>query len=413
MTTPPPTPPPPPGTEPSLGTEPLPSGMEPLSSGPEPTSSGAEPLTPATEPSPAAEPVPSGTEPQPELKPSLSKAEPATSATEHAPAGERTSPAAATQAPSAPASPFPGAQMPPPPGIQPPPSFGAPPPPPPGMHVPPPHWGLPPAPPLGFPPPPPALPSNGAGITALVLGCIAVTTGFVFFLFWLTAILGIMAVVFGIVGVNRARNGVASNKPMAIVGTVLGGVGIALSVVGLVLTVFLVGEVKKGIDEEAKDRDTSASAEPTPSEEEDEDDGLTKPDTQTLDFGGTARYSNGLKITVAKPEKTELSRYSVKEGYVAYKVEVTVENGMGKTVDLDLTSVKARDGDGAGLERTYDSGNGIGFSQGVTGRPHAGKSVTGTYLYLVPEKKAGDRMEVSVEPGVVTYKEAAWSGSVK
>ncbi|MFI1799351.1 DUF4190 domain-containing protein [Streptomyces sp. NPDC020379] len=291
--------------------------------------------------------------------------------------------------------------------------FGARPAPAPGMHVPPPHWGLPPAPPLGFPPPPPVLPSNGAGITALVLGCIAVTTGFVFFLFWLTAILAVLAVVFGIVGWNRARNGLASNKPMAIVGTALGGVGIALSVVGLVLTVFLVGEVKKGIDEDARDRDTSAGVEPTPSEEEDEDDGLTKPDAQTLDFGKTARYANGLKVTVAQPEKTELSGYSAKEGYVAYKVEVTVENGTDKTVDLDLTSVKARDGDGAGLERTFDTRNGIGFSQGITGRPHAGTSVSGTYLYLVPEKKAGARMEVSVEPAVVAYKEAAWSGSVK
>ncbi len=281
---------------------------------------------------------------------------------------------------------------------------------PPGMQPPPPYWGMPPAPPLGFPPPPPGPPSNGAGITALVLGVIGLGCGFVPFLFWLTVLLGILALIFGIVGWSRARDGVATNKPMAIAGTVLGGIACALSVVGLLLTVSFVREVKRDIDKETKELESSASADPSPSEE---DDGRTKADSHTLDFGKTARYANGLKVTVAQPEKTELSEHSAKEGYVAYMVVVTIDNGTDKTVDLDLTTVKARDGDGAGLERTYDFRKGVSFNQGIAGRPHAGKSLTGTYVYLVPEKKAGDRMEISVEPGSITYKEAAWSGPVK
>ncbi|RLU80613.1 hypothetical protein CTZ27_34485 [Streptomyces griseocarneus] len=270
-----------------------------------------------------------------------------------------------------------------------------------------------PVPPMGFPPFVES-PRNGAGIAALVLGLIGASIAGVPFLFWAGAILGVLAVVFGVVGIGRARNGAATNKTMAIVGTVFGGLACALAVVGLLLTVGVIDKVKKDIDEEERKRDTTASAPPSPSDESgDLDEDRKSADKLALDFGKTASYRDGLKVTVSRPEEVELGKYAAKDGFVAYKVEITVENGTGKDVDLELTQVKARDGDGAGIERTYDFSKGPTFNQGIKGRPHPGKSVTGTYIYLMPEKKAHDRMEISVEPGVITYKEATWTGAVK
>ncbi|MFD0369395.1 DUF4190 domain-containing protein [Streptomyces sp. NPDC059071] len=66
-------------------------------------------------------------------------------------------------------------------------------------------------------------PSNGLGIAAMVLGIIAVA-GFCFY--GLGAILGILALIFGIIGLKKANRGEATNRGMAIAGIVLGSVGI-------------------------------------------------------------------------------------------------------------------------------------------------------------------------------------------
>lgn len=63
---------------------------------------------------------------------------------------------------------------------------------------------------------------NGFGITALVLGIIAVLTGF----FFIGGLLGIAAIVFGVLGLGRVKRGEANNKGMAIAGIVLGVLGI-------------------------------------------------------------------------------------------------------------------------------------------------------------------------------------------
>ncbi|MET9506580.1 DUF4190 domain-containing protein [Streptomyces sp. NPDC006622] len=64
---------------------------------------------------------------------------------------------------------------------------------------------------------------NGFGIAALVLGIVAVV------LFWTVVggiVLGLLAVVFGILGHRRARRGIATNGVMAIIGAVVGALGL-------------------------------------------------------------------------------------------------------------------------------------------------------------------------------------------
>ncbi|WP_328707773.1 DUF4190 domain-containing protein [Streptomyces mesophilus] len=68
--------------------------------------------------------------------------------------------------------------------------------------------------------------SNGLAIAALVLGVAALL------LFWTViggVVLGVLAVIFGIIGARRARAGRAPHKGIAIAGAVLGVLGVIAS----------------------------------------------------------------------------------------------------------------------------------------------------------------------------------------
>ncbi|NGO14863.1 DUF4190 domain-containing protein, partial [Streptomyces sp. HC44] len=73
----------------------------------------------------------------------------------------------------------------------------------------------------------PMPPSNGMGTAALVLGIISA----VGFCAWpLAIILGILAVIFGVIGRGKARRSEATNAGQALAGIICGAVGIALGV---------------------------------------------------------------------------------------------------------------------------------------------------------------------------------------
>jgi hypothetical protein len=68
-------------------------------------------------------------------------------------------------------------------------------------------------------------PANGLGTAAMVLGIVAVVG---FCLYGVNIILGILALIFGIIGLGRAKRGEATNRGMAIAGIILGSVGVVL-----------------------------------------------------------------------------------------------------------------------------------------------------------------------------------------
>lgn len=106
-----------------------------------------------------------------------------------------------------------------------PPVYGAPPAPPPYGAPPtyaPPQYG---APQYGGPVTGP--PSNGFGVAGLVLGILALVLCITIFG---GIILGILGLIFGILGRNRAKRGEATNGGMALAGAICGGLGMLASI---------------------------------------------------------------------------------------------------------------------------------------------------------------------------------------
>jgi hypothetical protein len=86
----------------------------------------------------------------------------------------------------------------------------------------------------GYGRPPTARPRNGMGTAALVLGILALVLVVLIFFSPLGALLGLLAVIFGIVGILRANRGEADNRGQALTGLVTGAVAL---LVGLLLTI--------------------------------------------------------------------------------------------------------------------------------------------------------------------------------
>ncbi|MFF4263343.1 DUF4190 domain-containing protein [Streptomyces virginiae] len=83
--------------------------------------------------------------------------------------------------------------------------------------------------------------SNGFGVTALVLGILAVV-GCITSFFALA--LGTAAVVFGVLGRGKARRGEADNGGMALAGIILGAIGIVLGAV--MVAIVFAGFMERG-----------------------------------------------------------------------------------------------------------------------------------------------------------------------
>ncbi|WP_328301070.1 DUF4190 domain-containing protein [Streptomyces sp. NBC_00435] len=73
--------------------------------------------------------------------------------------------------------------------------------------------------------------SNGFGVTALVLGIIAVVSCYLGLLF------GVPAVIFGVLGRGKAKRGEADNEGMALAGIITGAVGIVISCLFIALAI--------------------------------------------------------------------------------------------------------------------------------------------------------------------------------
>lgn len=97
--------------------------------------------------------------------------------------------------------------------------------------------------PGGGPGQPAAAPRNGLGTAALVLGIIGLVLAITVVLFWLGGVLGLVAIILGILGMGRAKRGEATNRGVAIGGLVTGILALVGAIVIGVVTAVLVSAV--------------------------------------------------------------------------------------------------------------------------------------------------------------------------
>ncbi|MFF8371515.1 DUF4190 domain-containing protein [Streptomyces lydicus] len=185
--------------------------------------------------------------------------------------------------------------------------------------------------PVGAPAPQAA--RNGLGIAALILGILGALSGIPMILFWLAGPLGILALIFGLVGRGRAKKGQATNQGVALTGAILGVVAIILSVVGVIVTL---AAVNKAVDEVHQQVEQS-SGQPK--------DGSGR-SAKELTAGATAKYNNGVQVTVSKATPYTVNPSTLVSGHAdgnkAYQLTVTIKNTGSKAFDKPLVQTKAR-----------------------------------------------------------------------
>ncbi len=98
------------------------------------------------------------------------------------------------------------------------------------MAYPPPAYG---PPPPGYPP---AQPQNGFGLTGMILGIISIPISCCWYI---SGIVGIVGLVFSILGKKKADLGQANNRGIAIAGIATSAAGIALAIVFAILSIVL------------------------------------------------------------------------------------------------------------------------------------------------------------------------------
>ncbi|MEV7277982.1 DUF4352 domain-containing protein [Streptomyces sp. NPDC093111] len=247
--------------------------------------------------------------------------------------------------------------------------------------------------------PTPAAMRNGLGTAALILGIIGTVSGLIPLFFWLAGILGLIALILGLVGKGRVKRGEASNKGAALTGAILGLAALVLSVVGAVITFTAVSDAVDEIDKAIKD---SAPKDPTSKSPAGKGDAAGK--DKPLAAGDTVVYDDDLKVTVTEAKSYKPSEFAAghTDGNKAYQVTVTIENGGKKKFDTALVTLQARAGkDGATAEQIFDEKVGSGFSGTVL----PGKKATATFAFDAPA--AAKDLTVEVGPGL-DYNASQW-----
>ncbi|MFJ3903350.1 DUF4190 domain-containing protein [Streptomyces sp. NPDC090025] len=222
---------------------------------------------------------------------------------------------------------------------------------------------------------------NGLGTAALILGIIGTLSGLIPLFFWLAGILGLIALILGLVGRGRVKRGEANNKGVALTGAILGLAALILSVVGAVITFTAVSDAVDEIDKTLKD-----AAPKTPGGQAAKGKALAADDTSV--------YDDDLKVTVSAPKPFTPGEFAIghTKGSKAYQVTVTIENGGKRAFDSTLATASARAGkSGTKAETITDDKVGGGF----TGSVLPGKKATAVYAFDAPADAKDLTVEVS------------------
>ncbi|MEU6331780.1 hypothetical protein ABZ851_31580 [Streptomyces sp. NPDC047049] len=219
---------------------------------------------------------------------------------------------------------------------------------------------------------------------AFVVGVIGPSAEPVRILFWVAGTLTLIALVLGIVGALRPKQGGATNRLRSLTGAVLAGLATVWYIHGVVTLT---------------DTFHQASCSTSPTE--------APPADGALSFHTSRCYKDGMQVTVSAPKPFTVpeSASGHAPGNRAVSVEITFRNGSVGVLDLDLHSCGAKDAHGRQAEPIYHGDEEHGGNRyllpGMTEAWHC--------EFSLPPNAANS---MQVEAGVMHYREAVWSGAV-
>ncbi|MEB8340981.1 DUF4190 domain-containing protein [Streptomyces endophyticus] len=237
----------------------------------------------------------------------------------------------------------------------------------------------------------PRVARNGLGTAALILGVIGALSGLIPLLFWLAGILGVIALILGLTGRGRAKRGEATNKGIALTGTILGLAAMGLAIFGAYTTFKAVDDAVDEINKSVSDTKAKSTSGKDSGADKSED----KPaDGKPLAAGDSIVYDDDLTVSVSNAVTFSPSEYAAghKNGNHAYKVTVTVINDSKEKFDTSLLTTNARSGkDGVKAEQIIDDKVAMGFEGTVL----PGKKATVVYGFDAPADAKNLTVEVT------------------
>ncbi|GAA2852556.1 hypothetical protein GCM10010472_07180 [Pseudonocardia halophobica] len=178
--------------------------------------------------------------------------------------------------------------------------------------------------PQQYAPVPPSAPQprNGLGTAGFVLGLLALLFAWIPFvgvIGWPLSILGLILSGFGL---QRVTSGKADNKGLSVA-------GIALSAIALLVCILWATAFASAVSETSTSSGTVSGAAPTAA-------AGAPAAAQTVSFGQTYTYKDGLAVTIAAPADFTPSRFAAPQNVDrAVLLTVTVQNGTTQNYDVN------------------------------------------------------------------------------
>lgn len=263
----------------------------------------------------------------------------------------------------------------------------------------------------GMPPPFPQQPRNGLGVAALVIGIVGVLIALVPFMFWLGAILGLLALIFGIIGMGKANKGEATNKGSALTGVITGALAIVISIVWVVVLATAVKDVAEEIEKENDKLKSGTTAPADPGSEPSDSPEPTETAPAALAFGQSHTYPDGVKVTVSKPRAYKPDQFAAghTKGNSAFQVTITIVNGSKKALDVATALPDASDAEGSPADAIFDGSDATEMFQGTV---LPGKQAKSDFAFSLPAD-ADQEMQLEMAPKILEYEDVIWTGKTK
>jgi hypothetical protein len=216
-------------------------------------------------------------------------------------------------------------------------------------------------------PSPPGRQHDALGPSALALGVVGTALGLFVCTTWFVVLpLGLLAVVFGLTDVTRARHDVRANGRTAVIGTVAGAVTLFFGVWGTGMFLDGLNQLSHGLSDP---RPVAATVTGPPSPVD---------SAVPVTWGQRYTFDNGITVSVTPPTAVPQSTRSV-------ELTVTVTNGTGAAYSLDQRTF--------GPTTTFDDTPGIDLEPQQAIRIPAGASAAYRVSYVLPDDTGRLRLE--------------------